>query len=533
MRRPCAAVLLAALLVLGAPGLGPWSAFAQTVVRAVPQGASAPVFAPAGFRLPSSGELSSTPAALLGPTILPTLPVLPALRPHPGTASRPEAASAASFVPGVQAVRPGSAAAAYAAADPAAPAVLPAAADEPGKTETAMETLSAAVKGAHSAPAASLRLLFDRARRGVEDSEEAVDAFSPEDFPPSGLTAPARGPRGLKGAAAVLREMAYGQAEVAPLLQPYRRQMNAARLMLIAKAGLSTALSYSVGALVDAAIAGSFPSVMLWLGALAAVTVVKAVTQRFYAVVSSGLRERLRRDFRVRLFEVLLRTKDTGEDPAQLASRLTVDVNRVTVKNVTIPIQFPHLVIQFALATGFVLYSSPLIAAVALVTLPLLGWLSWRYGRRSAAMQERAATQGADTTRIAAEHLAHPPADAAGRDAAVAGYREGVDGFLRTMLDLFRIYANFDALREVLQAAFTDILVLGVGLTSFLLTGAPTVGHVMSLRGYAKDLRGAVDGLLDAYTDGKEAEGGTRRILELLRGEPTTPPAAPAPAAGR
>jgi ABC-type multidrug transport system fused ATPase/permease subunit len=406
---------------------------------------------------------------------------------------------------------------------------------EPEKTDAALGTLSATVKDARNAPSASLRLLFDGARRGVEapdpdaveGSEDGGKDLSSVGLPPSGLARPepARGPRGFKGVAAVVREMALGQAEVAPLLEPYRRQMNAARLMLIAKAGLSTAMAYSVGALVDAALAGALPSVMLWLGALAAVTVVKAVNQRFYAVVASGLRERLRRDFRLRLFEILLRMKDPGEDAAQLASRLSVDVGRITTKNVTIPIQFPHLVIQFALATGFLVASSPLIAAIALVALPLLGWLSWRYGRRSAALQERAATQGADTTRIAAEHLARLPADEAGRNAAVESYREGVDGFLKTMLDLFRIYANFDALREVLQAAFTDILTLGVGLTSFLLTGAPTIGHVMSLRGYAKDLRGAVDGIVDAYTDGKEAEGGTRRILELLRGAPAQPPA--------
>ena len=49
----------------------------------------------------------------------------------------------------------------------------------------------------------------------------------------------------------------------------------------------------------------------------------------------------------------------------------------------------------------------------------------------------------------------------------------------------------------------------------------------MSLRGYAKDLRGAVDGLIGLYTVGKDAEGGTHRILEYLRsaGEPAEKPA--------
>jgi ABC-type multidrug transport system fused ATPase/permease subunit len=316
---------------------------------------------------------------------------------------------------------------------------------------------------------------------------------------------------------AVLREMVLGQPEVAPLVRPYRLQMNLARAMLILKAVLSTGLAYSVGALVDAAIAHSLPAAGMWLGAVAALTVVKAVNQRFYSVTSGKLRIRVRRDFRIKLFAGLVGLSDPEESSGRLAARLTSDVARVTVKNVTIPIQFPHLVIQFALATAFVVKASPLMAGVMLGVFPLLGWLAWRYGRRSSALQERAATESAAVTQAGAKALAEAPLPEERRAEAVARYERKAGHFEKTMLELIGLGANFDTVRELLQAAATELLILGVGLTSFILTGAPTVGQVMSLRGYAKDLRGAVDGLVDAYTNGKEAEGGTRRILELLR----------------
>ena len=361
---------------------------------------------------------------------------------------------------------------------------------------------------------AALPQLFDGAGPRAAESEFALAAGEAPQAPrANGLGRPASPRFSL----AVVREMAFGQPEIAPLVRPYRFQMNVARAMLIFKAGLSTALAFSVGALVDAAIAHALTAAGLWLGAIAAITVVKAVNQRFYAVVSGNLRIRVRNDVRMKLFAGLVGLSDAGEDPAQLAARLTSDITRVTVKNVTIPILFPHLVIQFVLATAFVIKASPLMAAVIVASLPLLSWLAWRNGRRSAALQEQAALENADMTRVGAEILAQAPLPQDQRAPAVTRYGGVAGRFEKTILSLIGLGANFDALCDVLQVAFTEFLVLGVGLLGFILTGSPSVGQVMSLRGYAKDLRGVVRDGLDAYTDGKEAEGGTRRILELLR----------------
>jgi ABC-type bacteriocin/lantibiotic exporter with double-glycine peptidase domain len=136
-------------------------------------------------------------------------------------------------------------------------------------------------------------------------------------------------------------------------------------------------------------------------------------------------------------------------------------------------------------------------------------------------------------THAGTELLAGAPLPEDQRGPAVARYGGIAERFERTMLDFIGLGANFETVRELLQAACTEILILGVGLVSFILTGAPSVGQVMSLRGYAKDLRGAVDGLVNAYTNGKDAEGGTRRILELLRRVQPPAPASTGPAQSR
>jgi hypothetical protein len=516
------ASLTACAFFISIPGPECWAAVVRTV--SVPSQAGAPALGGLGRLRQGIGLGSlSVPVrlSLSGPsgTASPTLSGSAVQVAAPGLADVP-APLAAAAVPVVQPGLPAQGAGPVSEAAPAVPlqARLEAAAQEGLRPGRDASFLSRVFDGSGSAAApADL------------PGEPVLSAEEPASGPGPALAEPAPSRSRL----ALLKEMAFGQPEVAPLLKPYRWQMNAARAMLILKGVLSTALAYSVGAMVDAALAHSLPAAGMWLGAIAALTAVKAVNYRFYSVTVGSLRVRVRRDFRIKLFAGLLGISDPGESSGKLAARLTADVSRVTVKNVTIPIHFPHLVIQVVLGAAFVVKASPLMAGVMLGFLPLLGWLAWRYGRRSAALQESASTEGAALTHAGAKALAGAPLPEEARAQAVAGYERKAARYEKTMLDYLGISANFEALREFIQTACTEILILGVGLTSFILTGAPTVGQVMSLRGYAKDLRGAVDGFVDAYTEGKDAEGGTRRILELLRRVQPPAPAPPDPAQGR
>jgi ABC-type multidrug transport system fused ATPase/permease subunit len=318
--------------------------------------------------------------------------------------------------------------------------------------------------------------------------------------------------------------MAFGEEDFASLTRPHRGPINAARVLLILKAVLSTAMAYSVGALVDAAIAQSMPGAALWLGVLTGLTALKAVQNLVLARTTGKLRVAVRRDFRIALFGRVLRLKPEslgGEKPHDLAARLARDTGGVTVKNVTIPVHFPHLVIQFGLGVGFLVATSWQLAGLVLASIPLLGYLSWRFGRRISALQEEAATRQAAMTRAAGELLqeAGGMKGEADRGRAEERYAKVVRENEDTFLDIIRVSANFNSIQEFLMFLGSEVLVLGVGLAGFLLYGYPSVGQVMALRGYAKDLRGAVDGLIGLYTDGKDAEGSTKRVRELWKAE--------------
>ncbi|MFA6092790.1 MAG: ABC transporter transmembrane domain-containing protein [Elusimicrobiota bacterium] len=314
-----------------------------------------------------------------------------------------------------------------------------------------------------------------------------------------------------------LRAMLLGEPEMSPLLAPYRTRMNIARMLLIVKAGLSTAQSYVVGALVDAAIAHALPGVGLWLAVAAALILLKAVDEKIYTSLSGIMRAQIREDVRLRLFDNLLeRSKAAAgpkDDPKELASRLTSDVGRIAVRNVAIPIQFPQHLIQLSLATGFVLCTSWKLAAVVFTVIPILLAISLNYSRRSSAMQAIVTAQQAALTRVAAENLGKEPQ--AG-DLASQRYREAVQQLESSMKALVRLDTSFELTREILQSFFSDILVLGVGLLSFLYLGVPSVGQVMALRGYAKDMRGAVDGFIDLYVASNDAASASSRLRELL-----------------
>ncbi|MDD5657774.1 MAG: ABC transporter transmembrane domain-containing protein, partial [Elusimicrobia bacterium] len=425
MAKRCLAVWTIAAIISLSPGVGTYEALARTLAAAgiAPSRGATPVSLAAGLK------------TIGGP---------PALAPAAGLRA-----------PGIRAQ---------------AGLEVPAVAAAPGSREfgpARLEVLAAQLR--QSEPEARLAGVFDGS---VPRGSEAAD-------PAASIMEPGSGPALSRRWPAVLRGMCSGDPIVAPFVRPYRARMNLARGLLIFKSAASMAVSYSVGALVDAAIAQALPAVGLWLGAAVGFTVLKGLSRRFYSVVSGKLRIDVRRDVRVSVFEGLTRMSDPGEDAGRLAARLTSDVNRVVVKNVTVPILLPHLAIQFVLAAGFVLQASPLMAAVMLGSLPLLGWLAWRYGRRCAALQELASTESAAMTDTGAEILARSPLPDDQRGPAVARYKGASDRFERTMLEYIGVGANFDSLREVLQAASTELLILGVGLLSFVLTGAPSVGRVM------------------------------------------------------
>jgi ABC-type multidrug transport system fused ATPase/permease subunit len=331
---------------------------------------------------------------------------------------------------------------------------------------------------------------------------------------------------GLAAAAKGLKEMATGEAEVAPLLEPHRRDINLSRGLLIGKAFINTAMAFSLGALVDAALgfasSGASPlAVYVWIAALGGLVLAKALIRKIYLFTAGRLRISLRREFRLHLFSHLLRLPlsfTKGEDPRRLAVRLTQDVTRMTVKNVSIPIQFPHHVIQLALAAGFVIYSSWQLSLILLTGIPVLALLSWLYGRRAERYSEALMTRQAILTSTGDEILsdARQIGSVGGQAQSAARYARKADRLEAVMMKQIRISSTYEATREFLGNFLTDWIVLVLGFASFLTTGQPSIGAIMALRGYSKDARGAIDGVLGLYTDSKSSRGATKRVMGYL-----------------
>jgi len=333
--------------------------------------------------------------------------------------------------------------------------------------------------------------------------------------------------RGSRSIGALLSEMARGEVEIRPFLKPYRKGINLARGLLIAKAMVVTASAYTIGALTDAAISTDLHGVVFWLAALGGLTLTRSIIRKLYIWYSGVLRLRLRRDFRVHLFGHLLRMPLSflaKENPARLAVRLTQDVSQLTVKNVSIPVQFPHHVIQLALAIGFVVASSWQLSLLLLSVVPLLSLMSWLYGRRAERYSELQMTRAAILTSTGDEMLndARSIRAVSAVDDVSARYSKKADRLETVMLKQVRLSSNFNSTLEFLQNFISQIVVLGVGFLSHVLTGLPSVGEVVALRGYANQSRGAMDGVLNLYTASKSSQGSTKRVLSYLQQSPVT-----------
>ena len=355
--------------------------------------------------------------------------------------------------------------------------------------------------------------------RGSLEPTAATDVPSPST---SGKNARGRLAAGLRALRRTVTEMLFGEAEFASLTRPYRGKMILARLILAFQAVMGTALGYSTGAFVDAALAHAAPLALGWFLGMAALTVARILISRHQWVMLERVKVNMRQDLRMAFFEHVQRLPASfgrRGDPPEITMRLLNDVGRVMTKNVDIPVNTPMLVIQLVMAAAFVLHTSLPLAVGILVSLPILAYLSARFSKKMEGQQSRLAAIQADLTRLGQNLFsANRDARASGGDAHAASVYRGHSGVYEALLlEIAKLSSNYCALRDFLQTAFSEFLILGAGFLSFILTGSPSVGQITSLRAYAGDLRGAFSGLLDKYNDGRSADGGLSRLHELRR----------------
>jgi ATP-binding cassette, subfamily B, bacterial len=319
-----------------------------------------------------------------------------------------------------------------------------------------------------------------------------------------------------------------------PFIRPHRRLVLAWSVFLALSSSATLSLPVAVRLMIDRGFAGDDPAgIDRWfLGLLGVATVLALATAgRFYTI--SLLGERVVADLRQRLFGHLLsldmaffeRTR-AGE----LVSRLSADTELLrSVVGSTISVALRSLV-TFIGSAVMLAVTSPRLASMALVGIPLTILPIMLYGRRVQRLSRDSQDRLADANARASETL--------GAMHTVQSYaRERFEG--QRFADAVRTAITSAKRRIRTQAALTAavILLMFGAVTTVLWIGARDViagtlsaGTLGQFVLYALLGAGSVAALTEVWAEVQRAAGGMSRIAELLDETPhIAAPAAPRP----
>jgi ATP-binding cassette subfamily B protein len=326
-----------------------------------------------------------------------------------------------------------------------------------------------------------------------------------------------------------------------PFVMPYRGMIAAAGLALIVAAGATLALPMAVRGVIDhgfsAEDAGRIGQYFLALIAVAGIMGVAAAT-RFYFVTWIG--ERVTSDVRSKVFSHVLslspnffETTRTGE----VLSRLTADTTLIqVVVGSSASFALRNTVMGIG-AIAMMIITSPKLAALCLIGVPVVVVLIVVFGRRVRRLSRESQDRLADTSAYAGEALnavatvqafTHEDADRANFARAVEeSFTAAIKRTkMRAVMTAFVIFLVGSCVVGVLWAGATDVL-----------AGNMTGGELSQFILYAVLLATGTGALSETWGDVQRAAGATERLMEILATEPAVkvppnPVPLPTPAKG-
>ena len=311
---------------------------------------------------------------------------------------------------------------------------------------------------------------------------------------------------------------------VLPFLRPYRPLAAGWLLFLMLSSGASLTLPWAVGQMIDhgfsggdpAAIDRSFLGLFLVAGVLAIAT-----AMRFWFV--SMLGESVVADLRRRLYAHLL-TLDAAfferSRSGELLSRITADAELVqTVIGSSVSVALRSVVMLIG-ASVLLAITSPKLAGLAALVIPLAILPIVFFGRRVRGLSKESQERIADATAQAAESLgAIQTLQAYTREVAEA---LRFDGAILRALGTARRRISTRAwltLMVILLVFGAITLVLWVGAKD-VLAGVMTAGTLGQFVFYAVTAAASVGALTEVWGEVQRAAGAMERIAELLATEP-------------
>ena len=318
-----------------------------------------------------------------------------------------------------------------------------------------------------------------------------------------------------------------------PYMQPYRPLMIAALVALTVTAGLSLALPMAVRRVIDEFNAEDVALMDAYFGAAVGIAALLGLgtALRFYLVTLFG--ERVIADIRTAVYDRVI-----GMSPAfferiltgEVLSRLTTDTTLIlSVIGSSVSIALRNILILFG-GLAFMFLTSPKLAALVLLVVPLVVLPIMTMGRRLRALsrenQDRIADSSgqASETLLAAQTVQAFTHEAASRD-AFGGLTEQAFGAakrrvkVRAVMTAIVIFVVFSGVVGVLWIGARDVR-----------AGVTSAGELVQFVIYSVMVAGSVAALSEIWGELQRAAGATERLVELLTlPDDIDDPAAPAP----
>jgi ATP-binding cassette subfamily B protein len=313
--------------------------------------------------------------------------------------------------------------------------------------------------------------------------------------------------------------------ELLPYLRPYRHLVAAWLGFLALSSAATLSLPVAVRLMIDRGFAGDDPAgIDRWFGGMLGVAALLAIATagRFYFV--SLLGERVVADLRERLFRHLL-TLDMGfferTRSGELVSRLSADTELLrSVVGSTISVALRSTV-TFAGSAAMLAITSPRLAGLAAIGIPLAILPIMLYGRRVQKLSRDSQDRVADANARASETLgAMHTVQSYAREAhegerfgaavqrAIASARRRIS--TQAILTAAVILLMFGAVTAVLWLGAREVI-----------AGTLSAGTLIQFVFYAMIGGGSIAALTEVWAELQRAAGGMSRIAELMHEVPT------------
>ena len=314
---------------------------------------------------------------------------------------------------------------------------------------------------------------------------------------------------------------------IGPILRPQRRLIILAGLAMIGATVVSLTSPLLIKLAIDRGIEGHDVHAIDLIAALfIALVVVRPLLERAIVLCSARAGERFLGDLRVAAYDKLqalslpfFEQTRAGE----LVSRLTADVQTLTTFTRLVLVEVVGSVLLFVVSIAILIWLSPLLSLVMLVSVPVLVWSSLRYGRRSRPAFLALRDRVADTMSSLQEGLAGVRVvQSFGQETdRYSSYRRQSSAQVSAWRRISLVNIGFfPAIAFAQSLALAAVLVAGGYLERH---GRVTVGTIVAFALYLISLFDPIARLGDWFSEFQSGRAALAKIATLL-GEPITVP---------